>query len=114
MSELKRAPFKERYENYINGTFVPPTQGEYFDNISPIDGKPFTQVAHSTKEVIDKAVEAASNAFETWSKTSATERSNILFKIAERVEKHLEQGAVGETSDDGKAGRGTSDGGVTF
>ena len=79
MSALNRPTFKERYDNYINGTFVPPTQGKYFDNISPIDGKPFTQVAHSTKEDIDKAVEAASKAFETWSKTSSTERSNILF-----------------------------------
>lgn len=107
MSELKRPTFKERYDNYINGTFVPPTQGKYFDNISPIDGKPFTQVAHSTKEDIDKAVEAASKAFETWSKTSATERSNILFKIADRIEQHLEQVAIVETIDNGKAVRET-------
>src|SRR5690606_20707657 len=107
MSELKRPTFKERYDNYINGTFVPPTQGKYFDNISPIDGKPFTQVAHSTKEDIDNAVEAASKAFETWSKTSATERSNILFKIADRIEQHLEQVAIVETIDNGKAVRET-------
>ena len=107
MSEIKRPTFKERYDNYINGTFVPPTQGKYFDNISPIDGQPFTQVAHSTKEDIDKAVEAAAKAFETWSKTSATERSNILFKIADRIEQHLEEIAAVETIDNGKAVRET-------
>ena len=85
MAEIARPSFKERYDNYINGAFVSPTQGNYFDNISPIDGKVFTQVAHSTKEDIDKAVEAAAKAFETWGKTSATERSNILIKIADRI-----------------------------
>jgi len=49
MSAIKRPSFKERYDNYIGGKFVAPIQGKYFDNISPVDGKVFTQVAHSTK-----------------------------------------------------------------
>lgn len=107
MSALARPSFKERYDNYINGKFETPSQGKYFDNISPLDGKPFTQVAHSTKEDIDKAVAAAKKAFETWGKTSATERSIILNKIADRIEENLEKIAIVETIDNGKAVRET-------
>src|SRR5690606_36144871 len=107
MSALARPSFKERYDNYINGKFEAPSQGKYFDNISPLDGKPFTQVAHSTKEDIDKAVAAAKKAFETWGKTSATERSIILNKSADRIEENLEKIAIVETIDNGKAVRET-------
>lgn len=107
MSALARPSFKERYDNYINGEFVAPTQGKYFDNISPLDGKPFTQVAHSTKEDIDKAVASAKKAFETWGKSSTTERSIILNKIADRIEQNLEKIAIVETVDNGKAVRET-------
>ncbi|MFD2597537.1 aldehyde dehydrogenase family protein [Sphingobacterium corticis] len=107
MSLLERPSFKERYDNYIGGKFVAPTQGEYFDNISPIDGKVYTQVAHSTKEDLDLAVEAAAEAFKTWGKTSATERSVLLNKIADRLEENLEYLAAAETVDNGKAVRET-------
>ena len=107
MSTIARPSFKERYDNFIDGAFVAPSLGKYFDNLSPLDGKPFTQVAHSTKEDIDKAVEAAAKAFETWGKTSATERSNILNKIADRIEANLEMIAAVETVDNGKAIRET-------
>lgn len=107
MSAIKRPAFKERYDNYIGGEFVAPVLGKYFDNISPVDGKVFTQAAHSTKEDLDLAVDAAAKAFETWSKTSATERSNILNKIANRIEENLEYIAAVETIDNGKAVRET-------
>lgn len=107
MSLLERPSFKERYDNYIGGKFVAPTQGKYFDNISPIDGKVYTQVAHSTKEDLDLAVEAAAEAFKTWGKTSATERSVLLNKIADRLEENLEYLAAAETVDNGKAVRET-------
>ncbi|HLT86689.1 MAG TPA: aldehyde dehydrogenase family protein [Sphingobacterium sp.] len=107
MSTVKRPTFKERYDNYIGGKFVAPALGKYFDNISPVDGKVFTQVAHSTKEDLDLAVDAAAKAFETWSKTSATERSIILNKIADRMEENLEYLAAVETIDNGKAVRET-------
>lgn len=51
--------FKERYDNYINGKFVAPVKGTYFDVITPITGKVFTQAAHSTEEDLDLAVDAA-------------------------------------------------------
>jgi len=107
MSLIQRPTFKERYDNYIGGRFVPPVQGNYFDNISPLDGKPFTKVAHSTKEDIALAVDEAAKAFETWKHTSTTERSIILNKIADRIEQNLELIAAAETVDNGKAVRET-------
>lgn len=104
---IARPEFKDHYDNFINGKWTAPVQGKYFDNISPIDGKPFTKAAHSTKEDIALAVDAASEAFKTWSKTSATERSIILNKIADRLEANLELLAATETIDNGKAVRET-------
>lgn len=107
MATLKKPKFKAHYDNFINGKWTPPTQGKYFDNISPIDGKVFTKVAHSSKEDLNLAVNAAEQAFATWSKTSPTERSIILNKIADRIEANLEYLAIVETIDNGKAVRET-------
>ena len=102
-----RPTFKDRYDNFIGGKFVAPVNGEYFDNISPIDGKVFTKAARSGKEDIELALDAAHKAFKTWSKTSATSRSNILLKIADVMEANLEYLATVETIDNGKAIRET-------
>ena len=107
MATLKRPEFKAHYENFIDGKWTAPVRGRYFDNISPIDGKVFTKVAHSSKEDLELAVDAAHRAFATWSKTSATQRSIILNKIADRLEANLEYLAVVETIDNGKAVRET-------
>ncbi|MEC4048858.1 aldehyde dehydrogenase family protein [Flavobacterium sp. SUN046] len=108
MSNLVQRPqFKDKYDNYIGGKFVPPVHGKYFDAVSPIDGKVFSQAAHSTKEDLHLAVDAASEAFKTWSKVSATDRSNLLFKIAQVMEDNLELLAAVETVDNGKAIRET-------
>jgi len=105
---VKKWPeFKSQYENYIDGKWTAPVQGKYFDNISPINGKVFTKVAHSTKEDLELAVNAADKAFKTWGKTSATERSIILNKIADRMEQNLDYLATVETIDNGKAVRET-------
>ena len=104
---VERPEFKSHYDNYIDGKFVAPVNGKYFDNISPIDGKVFTKAAHSSKEDLELAVNAASQAFKTWGKTSATERSIILNKIAQRMEDNLEYLATVETIDNGKAIRET-------
>lgn len=104
---VNRPNFKSQYENYIDGKFVAPVKGNYFDNISPIDGKAFTKVAHSTKEDLELAINAAHEAFQTWSKTSATHRSNLLNRIAQRIEDNLEYLATVETIDNGKAIRET-------
>ncbi len=99
--------FKERYDNYIGGKWTPPVKGQYFDNVTPVTGKVFTQAARSTEEDIELALDAAHEAKEAWGKTSATERSNILLKIADRIEQNLEVLAVAETWDNGKAVRET-------
>lgn len=99
--------FKESYDNYIGGQWTPPVNGQYFDNITPVTGKVFTQVARSTAEDIELALDAAHAAKDTWGKTSVTERANILIKIADRMEQNLEKIAVVETWENGKAVRET-------
>ncbi len=102
-----RPKFKDRYDHYIAGKWVAPSSGEYFDNISPIDGKVFTKAARGNAKDIDAAIEAAHTAFATWSKSAATFRSNVLLKIAQRIEDNLEYLAIVETIDNGKAIRET-------
>src|SRR5687767_8763990 len=100
--------FKEQYENYIGGEWTAPKSGEYFDCISPVDGKSFTKIARSNEQDIEAAIDAAHEAFVTWGKTSATERSNILLKIADRMEQNLDLLARCETWDNGKPIRETT------
>lgn len=99
--------FKPQYDNFIGGKWTAPVKGEYFDNISPINGQVFTQAARSTKEDIELALDAAHAAFPSWSKTSVTTRSNLLLKIAQIMEDNLEYLATIETIDNGKAIRET-------
>ncbi|ALM53473.1 aldehyde dehydrogenase family protein [Halomonas huangheensis] len=99
--------FDETYGNYIGGEFVPPVKGQYFDNISPINGEVFCRIPRSTAEDIDKALDAAHAAAPAWGRTSAAERSNVLLKIADRIEANLEMLAVAESWDNGKAVRET-------
>ncbi len=99
--------FKSRYENYIGGEFVPPVQGRYFDNPSPVTGRAFCEVPRSDASDIDKALDAAHAAADAWGRTSTTERANILNKIADRIEQNLEMLAVVETWDNGKPIRET-------
>ena len=79
--------------------------GQYFDNVSPIDGQAFIQAARGTKPDVDAAVAAATEAFKTWSKVSVTERSNMLLKIADIIEANADRLAKIETVDNGKAVR---------
>ena len=99
--------FKDRYDNFIGGKWIPPVQGRYFENISPVSGHPFCEVARSDADDIDLALDAAHAAREAWGKTSAAERSNILLGIADRIEENLEYLAVVECWENGKAVRET-------
>ena len=99
--------FKPRYENFIGGQWVSPVKGEYFENISPVNGKVFCEIPRSTAEDVELALDAAHAAKEVWAKTSVTERSNILLIIADRLEQNLETLAVAETWDNGKSIRET-------
>ena len=104
---IKRPQVKEKYDNYINGKWTTPSTGQYFEVVSPVDGKLFSKAAHSAKLDVEMAVDAATVAFASWSQTSATERSIILNKIADRIEANLEFIAAVETMDNGKAVRET-------
>jgi aminomuconate-semialdehyde/2-hydroxymuconate-6-semialdehyde dehydrogenase len=91
-----------RINNFINGEFVAPTGGRYLDNIEPATGKPYSEVADSDARDVDLAVAAAEKAFCDWSKKTATERSNLLLRIAELIERDLEKFARAESIDTGK------------
>ena len=99
--------YKPQYNNFIGGKFVPPVKGQYFDVISPVNGKVYTQAARSTAEDIELALDAAHAAADAWGKTDAATRANILLKIADRIEQNLELLAFAETVDIGKAIRET-------
>ncbi|SOD70903.1 aldehyde dehydrogenase [Jatrophihabitans sp. GAS493] len=93
---------ESRYGNYIGGDWVPPVNGEYFENISPVTGKPFTEIARGTAGDIDLALDAAHGAAGAWGRTTPAERAHILNQIADRIEANLEMLAVAETWDNGK------------
>lgn len=99
--------FKPQYENFIGGKWVAPVKGAYSDNKSPINGKTLCKVPLSSEEDIELALDAAHKARQKWGETSPAERSNILLKIADRIEANLEKIAYAETWDNGKAIRET-------
>ncbi len=106
-TENSLVKFREKYDNFIGGEWVAPVDGEYFENTSPVDGKVICQVARSKASDIEKALDAAHAAKDAWGKTSVTERSNILLKMADKMEEHLEQIAVAECYENGKPVRET-------
>ncbi|QNP47471.1 acetaldehyde dehydrogenase ExaC [Diaphorobacter aerolatus] len=99
--------YQSRYDNFIGGKFVPPVKGQYFDVVTPVSGRVYTQAARSTAEDIELALDAAHAAAEPWGKTDAATRANVLLKIADRIEANLELLAYAETVDNGKAIRET-------
>ena len=98
---------KSRYGHFIGGQWVDPIKGEYFENPTPVTGQVFTEIARGTAEDIEAALDAAHAAADAWGRTSHTDRSNVLLRIADRMEAHLEEIAVIETWDNGKAVRET-------
>ncbi|EKT4452496.1 aldehyde dehydrogenase [Pseudomonas putida] len=102
-----KVSFKSRYGNYIGGEFVAPVKGQYFENTSPVNGKLIAEFPRSTAEDIDKALDAAHAAADAWGRTSVQDRSNVLLKIADRIEQNLELLAISETWDNGKPIRET-------
>ncbi len=106
-TENSPVQFREKYDNFINGEWVAPIDGEYFDNSSPIDGKVFCQVARSKEADVEAALDAAHAAKDAWGKTSVTERSNMLLKLADGIEANLEAIAIAESYENGKPVRET-------
>ncbi|MGV9709818.1 aldehyde dehydrogenase [Gordonia sp. NPDC003424] len=99
--------FESRYDNFIGGQWTAPVKGQYFENPSPVDGKTFCEVARSTAEDIELALDAAHKAAPQWGKVPVADRALVLLRIADRMEENLEKLAVAETWDNGKAIRET-------
>ena len=98
---------KPRYGNYINGKFIAPVNGVYFNNTSPVDASLIGEFPRSDAADIELALDAAHAAADAWGKTSVQDRALVLLKIADRIEANLELLAVAETWDNGKAVRET-------
>ncbi|MEM1045859.1 MAG: aldehyde dehydrogenase [Pseudomonadota bacterium] len=110
MTEVKvdaTSPFKNQYDNFIGGKFVPPANGRYFDNTTPITGTVINRIARSDETDINLALDAAHAAKDGWGKTSVTDRANALLKIADIISDNLDLLATCETWDNGKAIRET-------
>jgi aldehyde dehydrogenase len=98
---------ESRYGNFIGGEWVAPSKGDYFENPSPVNGNSFTEIARSTAEDVELALDAAHAAKRAWGRTSPAERAVILNKIADAIEQNLEMLAIAETWDNGKPVRET-------
>lgn len=103
-----QAQFKKKYENYIGGKWVAPKNGQYFSNLSPINGKAYCEAARSSADDVEMAIDAAQEAFKTYGKSSAAERAALLNKIADRIEANIPRLALVESFDKGKPMREAS------
>ncbi|MBC7479697.1 MAG: aldehyde dehydrogenase family protein [Pseudorhodobacter sp.] len=101
------SPFKDHYDNFIGGKFVPAKSGKRFDNTSPVTGQVICTIARSEAADVEAALDAAHAAKDAWGRTSVAERAVILNKIADRMESNLKLLATAETWDNGKPIRET-------
>ncbi|MFE9258192.1 aldehyde dehydrogenase family protein [Streptomyces sp. NPDC006879] len=99
--------FKSRYDHWIGGAYVAPVRGGYFENVSPVNGQAFTEVARGTVQDVERALDAAHAAAPAWGRTAPSERAGVLLKIADRMEANLERLAVAESWENGKPVRET-------
>jgi aldehyde dehydrogenase len=100
-SRTAKAPFEKRYGNFIGGKFVEPRSGKYFANHSPVNGQLLCEIARSNEQDVEAALDAAHAAKDAWGRTSVAERSVILNKIADRMEKNLDLLAPERVNDSG-------------
>ncbi len=104
---LRKGGVKSKHENFIGGRWVAPVKGSYFTDYSPINGEPICEIARSSAEDIEKALDAAHAVKDLWGRTAPALRSSILLKIADKMEENLELLALAETLDNGKPIRET-------
>ena len=100
-------PVEARYENFIGGKWIAPTDGKYRVNLSPATGGSITEVPNSTPEDIELALDAAHAAKDAWGEMPAAGRAEVLNAIADAVEKNKEMLAVAESWENGKPVRET-------
>jgi aldehyde dehydrogenase len=98
---------RERYDNFIGGHWVPPTTGEYRENLTPSTGQPFCEIAHSGEQDIELALDAAHAAKDDWGRRSPADRAAVLNAVADAIEQNLEMLAVAESYENGKPVRET-------
>ena len=106
-TEGSKVEVAKEYGNFIGGEFKPPVDGQYADNPTPVTGKAFTKSAQSTEADVEAALDAAHKAAPAWGEASLAQRALVLNKIADAVEEHLEEIAIAESYDNGKAVRET-------
>ncbi|CAI0946327.1 acetaldehyde dehydrogenase ExaC [Serratia fonticola] len=99
---------KKRYDNFIGGAWVAPVQGEYYTNLTPITGQTLCEVASSSSQDIELALDAAHDAKGAWGKMSVQARANLLNRVADRMEQNIDLLAAAETWDNGKPIRETA------
>ena len=92
----------EKIKNYINGKLVESSSGNYIDNYNPASGKVYSLVPDSNEDDINAAVLAANTAFQSWSKTSKKYRSDLLMRLASKIEDYSEELIIAESRDNGK------------
>jgi aldehyde dehydrogenase (NAD+) len=104
------AKINERYNLFINGEFQKPLSKKYFATINPATEEKLSEVAEANTADVNKAVEAARNAYEKyWKKTSPKERAKYIYRIARMVQEKAREFAVIETLDGGKPIRESRD-----
>ena len=92
----------EKLRNYVNGEYIDSTSNEYIDNYEPATGQVYSLIPNSNAEDVNKAVEAAEKAFPIWSGMSVEERSAILVKVSEGIERRMDEFVAAESKDNGK------------
>ncbi|MFD3243119.1 aldehyde dehydrogenase family protein [Staphylococcus simulans] len=108
MSVNVRDYIQDSYDLFINGEFVPSESGETIDVSNPATGEVITKVAKASEKDVDKAVQAAQAAFDSWSKTPKAERVKLLREIGDKLLEQKDRFAVIETLNNGKPIRETS------
>jgi aldehyde dehydrogenase len=99
--------YQPRYDHWIGGGYVRPQRGRYFENPTPVTGRPFTEVARGTAEDVERALDAAHGAAPAWGRTPTAERAAVLDRVADRMRLHREELAVAETWETGRPVRET-------
>lgn len=100
---------KKQYDLYIDGNFIKPVKGKYFDTINPSNDQKLARVAEATHEDVDIAVKAARKAFKSWSNLPGRERGKYVFRIARLIQERAREFAVLESMDGGKPIRESRD-----
>jgi aldehyde dehydrogenase len=104
---IHKGGVRSRYENFIGGKWVAPVKGKYFTDHSPINGEPLCEIARSSPEDVEKALDAAHSIKDVWGSTSPANRAKVLNQIADKMEEDLEVLALAECLDNGKPIRET-------